>query len=686
MRLARILSAAAAAALLASCGGGGGGSSSPPVTPVQQPNQTNQGALAPSSTTFKYLDGVLNQSTLVGPVNVGSVKVDVQMKLRNAQGLQDYAAAVGDPRSGLYRQFLTPEEIGSRFGATDADVNAAIAYFKAEGLNVTGWKQKSVLRVYGAQAKMEHAFGITFGQYKGPAGEDILGPIGKPHFSKQLAVNSVSGIVYSPKWAKRNSIAVPPHGTTPAFNFGIPPQQLAAAFDYVGAYADGFTGQGINIGIVGTGPISSADYNAFKQVLATGATNTITQVNVGSAAAAQVGGSPTATPPPTTGPCNTALPACNPEDFEAQIDTQQTAALAPGSNVLFYLAYVPKECFDPAYPQNGHCGPGEHDYGPQEGISEVNDEVQQIINDNVADVISASYGIAEQYSDYTGNDGVTYTPSGTEPAQFAMLQAEGIAAFISSGDAGAQECARPYVGAGPGVTSAYQKCVSAPSGDMNVTSVGGITAPIDESGRKIGPFTTWGVQTEHGFGATGGGVSLSVPKPAWQVGPGITGSKRNQPDVSLDADPATGVAVAFNIAFPGAGGFGGAGGTSVAAPEMAAMWALVLDACKKSAACVAKGSGTHPYRLGNAAPYFYQIYNDAALYPATFLDIVDGSNAVRPCSVDPAPPGPPGYGNGPCPNPSPTLPPAYTAGVGYDLTTGIGVPFARHLIKAVVGS
>jgi kumamolisin len=151
--------------------------------------------------------------------------------------------------------------------------------------------------------------------------------------------------------------------------------------------------------------------------------------------------------------------------------------------------------------------------------------------------------------------------------------------------------------------------VSAPAVDVNVTSVGGITAPIDESGKKIGPYTTWGVQTNHGFGATGGGLSVAVPKPAYQTGPGITGTKRNQPDASLDADPDTGVTTAVNTNF---GGFpyGSFGGTSVAAPEMAAMWALVLDACRQTAACTAKGTGAKPYRMGNAAPAFYKIYND----------------------------------------------------------------------------
>jgi subtilase family serine protease len=669
---ARIIAAVGAAALLAACGGGGGSAVRPAVP--QSPAGPSGVSTAPQSTTFKYTQNGLKGATSAGAVKVGTIKVDVQMQLKNPTGLQQYAAAVSDPKNGLYRHFLTPDQIGSQFGANDSDWNAAIAYFAGQGLAVTGWKQKSVLRVVGPQSNMQKAFGTTFAEFKGPTG-NILGPATPPHFSVPLAVHSVSQLVFNKAWTKRNSVAIPPHGTPPGFDFGIPSQQLAAAFDYSGAYAAGFTGNGINIGIIGTGPISTADYAAYKQVLVSNwldangishpTTNTITQVNVTPTAGVN-GGTP-ATPPPVTAPCNGPLPACNPEDGEAQIDTQQTASLAPTANVLFYLAYVPNETFGTST-----------DFGPQLGISEVNDEVQQAINDNTADVISISYGIAEEYSDYTQADGVTYDPNGIEPVAFAMLEAEGIAVFASSGDAGAEGCSRPFYGVGPGVAGPDQPCVSAPAVDQNVTSVGGITAPIDESGRKIGPYTTWGVQTEHGFGATGGGLSVAVPIPAYQTGPGITGSKRNQPDASLDADPDTGVATVVNAAFGANAALLGFGGTSVAAPEMAAMWALVLDACHQTTACVARGSGPHPYRLGNAAPHMYAIYNSATLYPATFLDIVDGNNGVTPCAVNPGQ-------VGPCPNPSPTPGPGFNAGKGYDLTTGIGVPFGRHLIKSVVG-
>jgi hypothetical protein len=83
----------------------------------------------------------------------------------------------------------------------------------------------------------------------------------------------------------------------------------------------------------------------------------------------------------------------------------------------------------------------------------------------------------------------------------------------------------------------------------------------------------------------------------------------------------------------------------------------------------------HPYRLGNAAPVLYKIYNTPASYAASILDVTFGNNGVIGCT----------QGGPVCPSPVPSPDPGFLAGVGYDMVTGIGVPFARHLIKAVVG-
>jgi subtilase family serine protease len=136
----------------------------------------------------------------------------------------------------------------------------------------------------------------------------------------------------------------------------------------------------------------------------------------------------------------------------------------------------------------------------------------------------------------------------------------------------------------------------------------------------------------------------------------------------LDADPSLGGMVATEF-----------GGTSVAAPESAAMWALVLQACNQTATC-RTASGTHPYRLGNPNAFFYRIYADKTQYANTFYDVLYGDNAQLPsCAQDPWTVDP---GN---PVPCTTLDPGYKALSGYDLVTGVGVPYARALIHAVVG-
>jgi len=55
-------------------------------------------------------------------------------------------------------------------------------------------------------------------------------------------------------------------------------------------------------------------------------------------------------------------------------------------------------------------------------------------------------------------------------------------------------------------------------------------------------------------------------------------------------------------------------------------------------------------------------------YAQTFYDVLYGNNQQVPAQPGPT---------------SPPLDPGYNAGPGYDQVTGLGVPFARALIKAV---
>jgi subtilase family serine protease len=382
-----------------------------------------------------------------------------------------------------------------------------------------------------------------------------------------------------------------------------------------------------------------------------------------------------ASPPPVTSPyisaCSGIDPAqgayptdytqCNPEDGEAQLDTEQVASLAYDASVLYYIAYNPNECAQTS------CAPGSG--AGALGILLTDDEIQQAIGDDRADIVTMSFGGSESSSQSI------YFPNGTSgpgPTEFAMLAAEGIAVFASSGDFGAQGCS-----AGGAVDP--ELCVSYPATDPSVTSVGGVNAPIDQSGSLIGPLTAWGTQTgsQSSGQATGGGCSQFFPLLAAESGvPGETCSERSQPDLSLLGDLNTGVATDVD-ALPSLGGriLTPFGGTSVAAPQMAAMWALVLQACKQNPGSCGSGSGATPYRLGNPTSLLYPIYTGGAhglAYDAVFSDVQYGNNTT----VSPAP-----LASGATPAPNP----GFTATPGYDLTTGLGVPFGRNLIRAIAG-
>jgi len=90
---------------------------------------------------------------------------------------------------------------------------------------------------------------------------------------------------------------------------------------------------------------------------------------------------------------------CNPEDGEAQIDSQQVAGLAPGAVVRFYLAYNPSICLTPAgvvvrNKKDGSCPTGSAAF-PLIGLNLADDSIQQAIADNQADSLSMSFSEPE---------------------------------------------------------------------------------------------------------------------------------------------------------------------------------------------------------------------------------------------------------------------------------------------------
>jgi len=681
------------------------GGSSTPVAPVRAAHTSSPATQAFNG--FAYDAGFVRSAQLLGPARFGRLGIDVALPMRDAHGLFTFAQAVSDPKSGSYRQFLTPEELADRFGATLADQNAAIAYLHRYGLWVSGWKQRMMLHVYGTQDQLQGAFHTTFGSYRSAQGESFIAPMTAPSVGAGIPIVGSANIVF------RSKRFTPQFVISKGNGVGYSPQQIAAAFDFNGAYAAGYTGAGVTIAIVGTGPVQTAtggrvgDAESYKALYHVGGTSSVKLVATTASDQVANGASGFASPPPVTAPCSTSgnpafnpsespslNPPCNPEDGEAQLDTEQAASLAKDATVEFYLAFNPNDgCSGVG---NGSPCPAGAGF-PAQGLLETDEELQTIIDHNTADIVSMSFGGPEPGT--VAPPGSPSPPyeftsdgSGLDPTMFAAMVSLGMSVFASSGDIGAESCQLD-----PALMMVDSVCVQYPASDPSLAGVGGVTTPLNMAGQIAGPITAWGVQTTGGSSGSGGGISAYFALPSYQTGlPGITQTKRNVPDLSLEGDPATGVALLL-YADPSFGGpvLEDIGGTSVAAPEMAAMWALVVQACKQKASCASSGPAVaHPYRLGNPDPLIYGIYHTAATYGSTFLSVLYGNNAITAYCANPNNAGDtqncptPAPGSTPTPTPPvPPLDPGYNANPfgGYNQVTGLGVPFARSLIRAVVG-
>ncbi len=181
-----------------------------------------------------------------------------------------------------------------------------------------------------------------------------------------------------------------------------------------------------------------------------------------------------------------------------------------------------------------------------------------------------------------------------ETAYDSHFNRPGIAITVASGDAG------------------YG--VEYPAASQYVTAVGGTTLSLNGDNTRA---------AETAWSGAGSGCSAYEPKPAWQSGAGC--ARRAVADVAADADPSTGASVYDSTPYQGQSGWFQVGGTSLAAPLVAGIYALA----------------------GNAASTRYGSYPYS--HTASLFDVVSGSNGA--------------CGTYLC-----------TAGPGYDGPTGLGAP------------
>jgi subtilase family serine protease len=329
-------------------------------------------------------------------------------------------------------------------------------------------------------------------------------------------------------------------------------------------------------------------------------------------------------------PGNQPPKSCNPNDPtcdlpEADLDLELSGGVARDAKIVF--VYAP----------------------------DVTDAISYIIDNNLAPVISDSYGLCEPQT--SAGDAVTYQQWATQ------ANAEGITWFAASGDAGAADC---FVATDVNDPTNVEKSVDTPASVPGVTGIGG--TEFNEGNGKYwstansSTYTTalsyipeiaWNDSVQDGTpSASGGGSSIFFAKPSWQTGSGVPNDgARDVPDISISASADHDGYVIIS---------GGTvyvyGGTSVGPPQFAGLTAILNQYL------VSNGYQSTP-GVGNINPRLYSLANTSGVYH----DITQGNNIVTPCANTQG---------------CTAAPVGYDAGPGYDLVTGWGSVDFNNLVTA----
>ena len=268
--------------------------------------------------------------------------------------------------------------------------------------------------------------------------------------------------------------------------------------------------------------------------------------------------------------------------------------------------------------------------GKSDNDADLLDAQRFVVSHNLADVMSQSFGEAEQ----------CMLPATEQAAHqvFAQAVAKHITVFASSGDQGA---AQPTCDG-----TSFAKAASTPASDPNVTGVGGTILDADGT---TGAYHSEQVWNEPDFNAAGGGgYSVLYSTPSYQRSLHL--ASRGVPDVSYNAAIIGGVLAVWSSSGQGANLVFRFGGTSAGSPQWAGLIAL------------SDQLGHH--RVGAINKELYA-FGQGLIGSAFFHDITVGDNTYHGTAVTV---------NG------------FSAKKGWDAASGLGTPKANTLVPLLATS
>ncbi len=300
-----------------------------------------------------------------------------------------------DPASPNFHRWLTPEEFGNRFGASDSDIGTVTAWLRSQGFQVNGVSTSRLLIDFsGTAGQVQSAFHSEIHRLE-VNGAAHIANMTDPRIPAALSP-VVQGVVSLHDFPHRPLYrAQPPKGDRPQYSSGthewLVPADLATIYNLNPLFNGGIAGQGQTIAVVEDSDLySTADVTTFQSTF--GLT--------------RYGGTMVTVHP--SGQISCTDPGVTSAATEATLDVEWALAAAPAANIV--LASCRASTIGGAR------------------IALIN-----LVNGpNPPAIISVSYGLCETAMGAAGN------------AQFSstlqQAAAQGISVFVAAGDSNAAAC------------------------------------------------------------------------------------------------------------------------------------------------------------------------------------------------------------------------------------------------------
>jgi subtilase family serine protease len=194
-----------------------------------------------------------------------TIHFDIALALRHQPDLEDFLQDVYDPSSSSYRHFVTVEEFTARFGPSQEDYDALIAFAKASGFTVVeGSRNRMDVILTGSAASVEKAFHVAMGVYQHPTeNRTFYAPDREPTADLLFQLWHISGLdnysIPRPNLVHR-SVKTKSNATT-----GSGPDQSFLGSDMRAAYygTGSLTGAGQSLGLLEYAGTDLADLQTY---------------------------------------------------------------------------------------------------------------------------------------------------------------------------------------------------------------------------------------------------------------------------------------------------------------------------------------------------------------------------------------------------------------------------------------